>query len=474
MLCPGAVFELTDAIYYTADRQQIYTQGSPTDDSRALLRITGESLATAIDGANFDHIVLRNLMIDGARPQLGVAQGALIEFGRGIEDIDVIGQTVEWVRAYEPRGWTVLYLGGICTSAVARNNEFGPSGDPVAGMGDGISLECPNSIVENNTIVDATDGGIVIFQSPGSLIAHNTIRAESRIMFYGISMEDYHPREGDFTGTRVVDNVIDAHGALIRRGVAMGPGIGCIDPPGEFRSHGAVVSGNTLMGSHMGYGFVMAGVQDWTVTDNVDVSRHLVPDQTQDCFGNAVDNPTGFMMNEPTSTGEFQVDFAPATLGFTTEWWPARGVVSESCVQELIGTEVLEDIRSGGAGQLWPALESVDHAGLLPNCITLYQQPDITDLPEMIQVGVMTCEPFCITVDLINLSDNAADIHQVEFLLEDFPVECRGLPEVIPAGEIARCTIDDYVTTGFQDLSWYGLSPSRGHWGIDYPAPTNG
>jgi hypothetical protein len=42
MLCRNAIFELGETIYYTADNQQIYTQGFPTDDSRALLKIVGK------------------------------------------------------------------------------------------------------------------------------------------------------------------------------------------------------------------------------------------------------------------------------------------------------------------------------------------------------------------------------------------------------------------------------------------------
>jgi len=53
-------------------------------------------------------------------------------------------------------------------------------------------------------------------------------------MFYGISMEDYGPFEGDFTGTVVTGNVIDAAGAMIRRGISMGPYVGCV-PEEEAR-----------------------------------------------------------------------------------------------------------------------------------------------------------------------------------------------------------------------------------------------
>ncbi|MFQ5604674.1 MAG: right-handed parallel beta-helix repeat-containing protein, partial [bacterium] len=223
VLCPDAVFELSEKVFFTADSQSIYTQGFPTDDSRALLRVVGKDLAIAVSAEGNDsslsHVSLRNVIIDGNRTKLGIAQGALINFGRGVLGRDAVGHVVEWVKAYEPRGWTVLFLGGPCREGVVRNNEVGPAGRAEYIMADGISLGCESSVVENNTIIDVTDGGIVIFQSPGSLIANNTIRAETRIMFYGISMEDYYPLEGDFTGTRVTGNIIDAAGAMIRRGI---------------------------------------------------------------------------------------------------------------------------------------------------------------------------------------------------------------------------------------------------------------
>ena len=44
---------------------------------------------------------------------------------------------------------------------------------------DGISLACQNSHVHGNWINSATDGGIVLFGSPGTLVENNTIWAQS-------------------------------------------------------------------------------------------------------------------------------------------------------------------------------------------------------------------------------------------------------------------------------------------------------
>ena len=470
VLCPGAVFELGETIYFTADSQSVYTEGFPTDSTRAFLKVVGHDMATAISAEGNDYVSLRNVIIDGNRPRLGLAEGALVNFGRGVEDRDAEGHVVEWVKAYEPRGWTIIYIGGPCRGAVARNNELGPAGRAEYIIADGISLECRNSIVENNTIIDATDGGIVIFQSPGALIANNTIRAQNRIMFYGISMEDYWPLDGDFTGTRVTGNVIDAAGAMIRRGIGMGPYVGCANPEQDtLRSRGAVVTGNTLMGDHMAYGFVVSGVEDWTVTGNVDLSTHLIPEREGDCFGNVADPPTGFQFDPMTSSGTFQPEFEAAVLGGSTDMFPLQAVVSESCVRDLIGDELFEDLKAGNRGELWPALEAVPNGERIDQCISIYEPPDISDLSGNVGFELLSCAPSCLELRLFNLSDDRADLQRAEFLLDDFLVPCLGLPTSLDPWEEVRCTIEEFVTPGFHVLSWYGFPGVGGVWVFNYP-----
>ncbi|MEE9247995.1 MAG: right-handed parallel beta-helix repeat-containing protein [Dehalococcoidia bacterium] len=472
MLCQKAVFELRDTISFTDENQWLYTQGFPTDDARALLRIVDRGVATAVSTGNRSGVKLSHVIIDGNRPELGIAEGGLIEWGG-----NGTGHVVEWVKAYEPRGWSVLVIGHgddlVCSGSIARNNELGPAGRAEYIIADGISLACRNSIVENNTIIDATDGGIVIFQAPGSLVANNTIRAETRITFYGISMVDTGPYDGDFSGTRVTGNVIDARGALIRHGIDMGPYVGCI-PPKEMtsRSFGAVVADNVLMGNHMGYGFVVSGVRDWTVTGNVDLSTHLGPEGGMDCFGQPVDPPGGFQFNPSTSNGTFQEEFEEAVFGFASSLWPLQTVVSEECVEDLLGAEVLEEIKAGERGPLWFALETAPKGEFIGRCISEYQPPEIGDLPGEVQVGVQACEPLCAEVVLFNISEtDTADMRKAEFLLESLPVQCVGLLEFLGPGVQVRCIIEDYVTPGFQVLNWYGFPfiGDQSGWGFHYP-----
>lgn len=73
---------------------------------------------------------------------------------------------------------------------------------------DGISLSCKLSTVQNNVVTGATDGGIVIFGSPGSWIHNNTIINQGAMQLGGINMVDYLPWSGNFTGTIVENNNI--------------------------------------------------------------------------------------------------------------------------------------------------------------------------------------------------------------------------------------------------------------------------
>lgn len=470
VLCPDAVFELTDTVNFTDDDQAIYTQGFPIDDSRALLRVSDPGVDTAISAEAHSGVKLSHVIIDGNRPELGSGIGGLIEFGGAAS-----GQVVEWVKAYEPRGWSVLVINEghdrLCTGAVARYNELGPAGHSVYGISDGISLACRDSIITDNTITDVTDGGIVIFQAPGSLVANNTIRAVNRVMFYGISMEDYGPFDGDFTGTRVTGNTIDAQGSLIRRAISMGPNVGCIPTvEATLRSRGAVVSDNRLIGDNMGYGFVVGGVEDWTVTGNVDDSTHLVPWKEQDCFGEIADAPAGFQYNAAISSGTFQDEYEDSVLAFTTNWWRTNAALSEECLTDLVGESLMADIKAGQRSPVWEALENAENGARLESCLTEKPMPTSAPSSAEVIVWVEAAGPFEVEVVLANVGESGtADLSQAEFYMEGFLVECRDLPASVAPGDPVRCVIEDYVAEGFQILWWLGIPSLENEIGFNYP-----
>jgi parallel beta-helix repeat protein len=88
-------------------------------------------------------------------------------------------QTIEFVRSFDPRSWSCLHVfeGSLaCNGVLVQNNDIGPCGtDLYQQWADGVSISCQNTIVRNNMIQGPTDGGIVLFGTPGSQVYNNTI-----------------------------------------------------------------------------------------------------------------------------------------------------------------------------------------------------------------------------------------------------------------------------------------------------------
>lgn len=87
----------------------------PLGNQRATLTVASKEISTAVESCDKCHYVyLGYVQINGNRPKLGmrhVQDGgtALVEFGG-----NAIGQTIDSIRAYEPRGWCVLHGRGEC------------------------------------------------------------------------------------------------------------------------------------------------------------------------------------------------------------------------------------------------------------------------------------------------------------------------------------------------------------------------
>jgi len=318
VLCPGAVFLLQSPVIISADDQQIYTEGFPTDGTRATLNIAAKNLTTAVLMRDHNNVLLSNIIVSGNRSKLGAASGESLIYAGGYSH----GQIIRDNKIMDTRSWSSLQLiqgysdTQPCQNALVENNEIGPAGTSSnMAWADGISLTCTGSIVRGNTITDATDGAIVVFGAPGSVIEGNTIRAETRTLLGGINMVDFDPYFGNYTGTIVRNNTIDASGAVIRIGLGMGHRVwGCLpsdstEPPLD----GATVTGNILRGDRMQYGFAVDGVRNWTVTGNFDEARHSGR-PTVDCGGLVASSPAGFLYNRARAQGVFQPEFAQGNL----------------------------------------------------------------------------------------------------------------------------------------------------------------
>jgi len=314
VLCPGAVFSLNSPVSFTAANQQLYTQGLPTDETRALLRISNGALTNAIAGNNQPGIVIQNIQVDGNRGEFGHLNGtALIEIGGAGSN-----PTVSNIVAYGTRSWSTIHIfegrvtDGVpqCQNANISDNTIGPAGTPDGNWADGISLACGNSIVANNQITDATDGAIVVFGAPGSVIQDNTVIAATQTLLGGINMVDYRPTNGNYTGTQVINNTIDANSAFIKVGIAMGPAVWTCAADINF---GGTVANNVLQGINFGYGYAVNGVANWTVTGNTDFSRHV--GAVGSGCGGTPSQPAGYQYQSATSS-TLQSEFVPASLTY--------------------------------------------------------------------------------------------------------------------------------------------------------------
>ncbi|MCP4664658.1 MAG: hypothetical protein GY856_55450, partial [bacterium] len=342
-----STYLLDEFIELTADYQKIYTEGYPTyEPSLAKLEINTPENAVAIRGWDRSGIEIKNLLVDGNRDDLGYIKnectcaqynaegacvrwvltddsavectlGALIQIG--CYNGTASNQVVEAVVALEPRDWSVIHAKagsalervwgewtGGCSEATITGNTIRSAGRPDGTWADGISLACHDSLVENNIITDATDGAIVIFGSPGSIITGNTITAVSRTLLGGIhlvpdgpySYQDAGQWYTDYSGTIVENNTINADGAMIKIALPMGVYTWACPENVSYEGivhTGAEVRNNTLAGSEMAYGYAIHGVDDWTVLGNTSIATHSgIPGER---CGQTPDPPAAFQID---------------------------------------------------------------------------------------------------------------------------------------------------------------------------------
>jgi hypothetical protein len=306
-LCASAVFNLKNPIIFTAQNQEVSTEGYPTSSTRATLVVTGVNQTAAIIGncGQCSGLKIRNIQVNGNRPILGLFTGsANIEIGGPNSN-----QLVDHVNSYEPRGWSCLHIteGGTsgCKNATITNNDIGPSGNDTGHWADGISMACTNSLVANNVITDATDGAIVIFGAPFTTVRNNTIIARSRVLLGAINMVDYGPYSGDYTGVTVTENTIWAESAFIKTGIAIGPAVWGGDTE-NYNRNGIVLS-NTIKGDNMGYGIIVSGAHNFTVVDNNSTANYSGA-FTSSCYTPNNAPPMAFLKST-RADGNLQLNF---------------------------------------------------------------------------------------------------------------------------------------------------------------------
>ncbi|KAG9098629.1 hypothetical protein FRC07_010608, partial [Ceratobasidium sp. 392] len=357
-LCPNTTYPLTAPLEFKNKNQEISTFGYPVDHTRAILLVNG---STANDGTGHTVAVgggcdlctgikIRNIQIDGNRRGAPpITGGGNIEIGGSGG-----GQLVEYVRSYDPRSWSCLHVAeGVlnCSNATIRYNDLGPCGSDTFGQwADGISLSCKNSYVHDNWIVDPTDGGIVIFGSPGSIIQNNTIWIENSTCLGGINLVDYDPFAGDYSGTIVVNNTIvggyadtkptinpqygnNTENAIIKMGIAVGLKVWFGNKWGNATAFGGSVIGNRLSGA-FGFGMPVSGVKDFTIANNTLLGNSsFIGAKGPNCTTNDVVPPAVDFVVDPTAVasssilGNFKLHGITALLCMTPprgggQFWP--------------------------------------------------------------------------------------------------------------------------------------------------------
>ncbi|KAK5994330.1 hypothetical protein PT974_04803 [Cladobotryum mycophilum] len=284
-LCQNALIQITGQISFTADNQEISTQGYPTGSTRATIQIKpGNTASTIIQGAHHNGIKIKNIQLDGNRPNAGLQPGggANIEIG-GLSN----GQVVQYVNSRNPRGWSCMHIIGSgqdsnpCRNATITNNDIGPcgqSGTDGNGNGrwaDGISLDCTNSLVQDNHIQGPTDGGVVIFGSPGSTINRNTIISSDDYLGFGaINMVDGE-YEGSYAGVTVSNNIITGGAKMFNLGIGIGANVWSFNDPFTLKGPATII--NNRITGHVSFPIALNGwANGITITGN-DVSAVTSP-----------------------------------------------------------------------------------------------------------------------------------------------------------------------------------------------------
>lgn len=170
-----------------------------------------------------DNSTIRSLWIDGQRNRFGYIGGGAINVYTQSSNATVTNNIISDVPA-----WTHLqffHAGQPCIGGSITSNLVTAYGSTHTGSGwsDGLSIACRSVTVESNSIVDATDVGIIVFQvypaTQSSQVRNNYILNAGNSTYAGIAADPLHNGEQhmvnvplttllDFTGTLFSDNLI--------------------------------------------------------------------------------------------------------------------------------------------------------------------------------------------------------------------------------------------------------------------------
>lgn len=183
-----------------------------------------------------------------------------------------------------------------------------------------MSVACRNSFVTNNVVTDATDGGIVLFQSPGTKVTGNQIVASTRRLLGGVNAVDYAPFSGDYTGVEVTGNTLDAQADMIKIGLAIGPLTWSSINSTSYRGRNGLWTGNTFTSTgpgYFGYGVALSSHNSATVTGNIFVNANFGGTTGPSCTIKPMPAFQPFLLNPYTTpAATLQVGFSPAAFQY--------------------------------------------------------------------------------------------------------------------------------------------------------------
>ncbi|KAK7470215.1 hypothetical protein VKT23_001651 [Stygiomarasmius scandens] len=364
-LCASTQYLIQEPLFFAFPNQEISTVGYPTGDTRATLVVNGpvengSGHTTAVDGTceTCNGVKLRNVQIDGTRGDSAPTNGgANIEMGGPNSD-----QVIEYVRSFNPRSWSCLHVaeGSLnCNNVLIQNNDIGPCGvDTFQEWADGISVACANSVVRNNMVENPTDGGIVLFGSPGTQVYNNTIWVVNQTLLGGINMVDYSPWNGNYSNVAVYNNTIlggfatdtaevgDTKGenkddVIVKMGIAIGPHAWFGDRYGNNVSTGGSVRDNRFSGA-FSYAIALTSATDFVVENNVLFDNtSFIGSRGPNCSSDDVTpTPSAFVIDLDTvSSSTTQTDFTSIADGNSLtcvlppeggDYWPYGGGTGEA------------------------------------------------------------------------------------------------------------------------------------------------
>jgi hypothetical protein len=259
------------------------TAGQPGPDRYAemgrLVRASGFGTTASTAGAVVEvdsGAKLENVWVDGQRTGPTNAESATVN----VETAGGSGTTVSADRLSNAIGFTNLHVLGTaeslpCASSTITQNlvtAYASSHVNTGDWSDGISVGCENATVTGNTVIDATDVGIVLFRAypadQKSTVASNTVLNAGNSAFGGIVADPLSSSptvKPSFAGATVHNNTLwTGPGASYGIGLSLGTAAWFSSPN---IGSGVSFTSNSLTGN-VTEGMAVSGMLNVTATGN--------------------------------------------------------------------------------------------------------------------------------------------------------------------------------------------------------------